>query len=179
MREQRKHTAEALADEARAKKARVEALRRRNDPELKAKRKAAAEAAAAEVAERAVTEACPGLVVWADRAGEPWPSLIQKTLPWKRCLVRYLGPVRGSPADETSGEVDVSSLAKFPGGLPLCQLMEKISPPLTEQATKEEKDAHIRDEFFLPVNADKKVLQLAIDHAVRLCIVHGWKQGVD
>lgn len=24
-----------------------------------------------------------------------------------------------------------------------------------------------------------QVLQLAIDHAVRLCIVHGWKQGVD
>ncbi|CAM9656653.1 unnamed protein product [Ectocarpus fasciculatus] len=179
MREQRKQTAEALAEEARAKEDRAEALRRRNDPDVKAKRKAAAEAAAAEVAKRAVTEACPGLVVWADRAGETWPSLIQKSLPRKRCLVRYLGPVGGSSADETSGEVDVSSLAKFPGGLPLYQLNENISPPPTEIATKEQKDAHIHDEFFLPVNAEKKGVQLAIDHAVRLCIVHGWKQGVD
>ncbi|CAM9817251.1 unnamed protein product, partial [Scytosiphon promiscuus] len=166
-------------------------LRRRNDPEVKAKRKANAEAAAAAIAEGGIADPCHGLVVWADRGGELWPSLIQEKLSRDRCVIRYLGPLPSqsgipfpapSPAAAFSPalakEVAVSSLARFPGGLPLMVLSERISPPPAEGASKGEKDALIRKEFSLAANKDRKMLQLAIDHAVRLCIVHAWKESI-
>lgn len=90
---------------------------------------------------------------------ELWPSLVLESLSKTRCLVRYLATPE-QPTNPTHvmvyEEVQASSLVKFPGGLSLTALKERLEP-LEAGADKTKKDAHIRDEFLLAANNDRKV----------------------
>ncbi|CAM9219083.1 unnamed protein product, partial [Ectocarpus sp. 13 AM-2016] len=128
-----------------------------------------------------VEKPTPGLVVWAKRGAELWPSLIRQKIGYDKWTVAHLGPVvsntRGSSSPTEPAfsveEVMSSSLLQFPGGVPLMALKEKLKRP-PKSTEKKAKRAHVRDEFSLPANKERQVLQLAIDHAVHLCVVYSW-----
>ncbi|CBJ28031.1 hypothetical protein Esi_0089_0090 [Ectocarpus siliculosus] len=128
-----------------------------------------------------VEKPTPGLVVWAKRGAELWPSLIRQKVGYDKWTVVHLGPVvrqtRGSSSPTEPAfsvkEVMSSSLLQFPGGVPLMALKEKLKRP-PESTEKKAKRAHVRDEFSLLANKERQVLQLAIDHAVHLCVVYAW-----
>ncbi|CAN0403080.1 unnamed protein product [Ectocarpus sp. 12 AP-2014] len=128
-----------------------------------------------------VEKPTPGLVVWAKRGAELWPSLIRQKIGYDNWTVVHLGPVvsntRGSSSPTEPAfsveEVMSSSLLQFPGGVPLMALKEKLKRP-PKSTEKKAKQAHVRDEFSLPANKERQVLQLAIDHAVHLCVVYSW-----
>ncbi|CAN0403105.1 unnamed protein product [Ectocarpus sp. 12 AP-2014] len=127
-----------------------------------------------------VEKPTPGLVVWAKRGAELWPSLIRQKIGYDTWTVVHLGPVvsntRGSSSPTEPAfsveEVMSSSLLQFPGGVPIMALKKLKRPPKSTE--KEAKRAHVRDELSLPANKERQVLQLAIDHAVHLCVVYSW-----
>lgn len=90
---------------------------------------------------------------------ELWPSLVLESLSKTRCLVRYLAtpeqPTTSAPV-MVYEEVEASSLVKFPGGLSLMALKERLQP-LEAGAEKAKRDAHIRDEFLLADNDNRQV----------------------
>ncbi|CAM9979148.1 unnamed protein product, partial [Ectocarpus fasciculatus] len=95
--------------------------------------------------------------------------------------VVHLGPVvrqtggSSSPTELSFSveEVRSSSLLQFPGEVPLMALNERLKRP-PKSTDKKARRAHVRDEFSLPANKECQVLQLAIDHAVHLCVVYSW-----
>lgn len=80
-------------------------------------------------------------------------------LPEAQCIVRHLA-IPEQPEDSTPvvvyTEVERSSLIKFPGGLSLMALEERLAP-LDEEAARAAKDTHILKEFLLPTNKHRKV----------------------
>eukprot|EP00752_Nemacystus_decipiens_P017493 g15684.t1 len=117
----------------------------------------------------AITNEFPGSVIWASRDGVLWPAIGQKLVRHNRCVVHFLGP-----ATKSEEEVNVSSLKKFPGGVSLALLRKRLEPK-RQLGDKAARDDRLRSDLVYAANEHEQRRQLAIDHAVHLCVRYLWK----